>query len=316
MRAIFLAMAVLASCTAYDDSLLAPGSDGEAAGSGGDMVSPNSGGSDVGGGATGGLAGSAASGGSANLDDDASGGSVQPLGDAPSSMSDVASNPDSAPAVDGSSDAASSLQPILHYKFDETSGDVVKDSSGNARTGTVIGTHTWVPGRIGNALSFDGTSAFVVLPIGVVSTLTEVTIATWVQFDENRVWQRIVDFGNNTTVYVFLTPTSDKQKVQLAITTNSNPGQQLLNGTSVLPFATWKHIAVVLDGQTATLYVDGSLESTSAITMRLVDLGITANNWLGRSQYAQDKYFKGQMDDFRVYDRALTAEQIAAIAHP
>jgi uncharacterized protein len=231
-------------------------------------------------------------------------------------MSEVAGSGDAAPEIEGSADGASPLQPILHYKFDETSGNVVSDSSGNARTGTAIGAHTWVAGRIGNALTFDGTSAFVVLPVGVVSTLTEVTIATWVQLDASKVWQRIADFGNNTTVYMFLTPTSNVGKVQLAITTNSNPGQQLLNGTTALPLATWKHIAIVLDGQKASLYVDGTLESTSAVTMRLADLGTTANNWLGRSQYAQDPYFKGQLDDFRIYDRALSAEQLSAIAHP
>jgi hypothetical protein len=115
---------------------------------------------------------------------------------------------------------------------------------------------------------------------------------------------------------MFLSPSSNAGKVQLAITTNSNPGQQLLNSTSMIPLATWKHIAVALDGQTASIYIDGTLESTSAITLKLSDLGTTASNWLGRSQYAQDPYFKGTLDDFRIYDRALTAEQIAAIAHP
>jgi hypothetical protein len=299
----------LTSCAVYNEPSAELDPDGEAAGSrgeGGQGVAGSAGGATVGSG------GSAASGGSMTFDDAAAG--APPVDDAPSSLNETTSSPDSAPEVDGSPDAGP--QPILHYKFDETTGNVVNDSSGNGRNGTAIGTHTWVTGRIGNAMTFDGASAFVVLPIGVVSTLNETTIATWVQLDASRVWQRIADFGNNTTVYMFLTPTSMAGKVQLAITTNSNPGQQLLNGTTVLPLATWKHIAVVLDGQKASLYVDGALESTSAITLRLADLGTTANNWLGRSQYMQDPYFKGQLDDFRIYDRALTAEQVAAIAHP
>jgi uncharacterized protein len=231
-------------------------------------------------------------------------------------MIDVATSGDAAPEGGGSLDAAASPQPILHYKFDETSGNVVNDSSGNARNGTAIGTHTWVAGRIGNALTFDGASAFVALPVGVVSTLSEITIATWVEIDATRVWQRIVDFGNSTTVYMFLTPNSSAGKVQFAITTNSNPGQQLLNGTSTFPTATWKHIAFVFDGQKASLYVDGALESTGAMKLRPADLGTTASNWLGRSEYNQDPYFKGMLDDFRIYDRALTAEQVSLIAHP
>jgi hypothetical protein len=39
----------------------------------------------------------------------------------------------------------------------------------------------------------------------------------------------------------------------------------------------------------------------------------TTNNWIGRSQLAVDPYFKGAFDDFRIYDRALTAAKIVAI---
>ncbi len=308
-----LAMAALTGCTAYDDSLVDPGSNAE---TGGSSALGGRAGAGVAGGTTTGSGGVATTDGSTAMGGDSTDAAASSFVDVPTSMNDETRSRDAAPGPDESSDGASSLQPILHYKFDETSGNVVNDSSGNARTGTVIGTHTWVTGRVGNAMTFDGASAFVVLPIGIVSSLTEMTIATWVQFDANKVWQRIVDFGNNTTVYMFLTPTSMAGTVQLAITTTSNPGQQLLNGTGALPLATWKHIAVVLDGKNASLYVDGALDSTSAVTTRPADLGTTANNWLGRSQYAQDPYFKGQLDDFRLYDRALTAEQIAAIANP
>jgi hypothetical protein len=299
-------------CATYDESLLNPDLDANFGGSGETEAFAAGGGGMSHSGGTTEVAGSGGTDvplppGDASTDD-----LVEAPNDATVVPDDAAANRDEAGAVDGSSDAG--LQPILHYKFDEASGDVAGDASGNARTGTVIGTHTWVAGHTGNALSLDGVSAFVVLPVGVVSALTEATIATWVQVDASRTWQRIVDFGNNTTVYVFLTSTSSTGKIQLAITTNSNPGQQLLNGINELPLSTWKHVAVVLDGQTASLYVDGALESTSAITLRLKDLGTTANNWLGRSQYMQDPYFMGALDDFRIYDRALTAMEVAAIA--
>src|SRR6185295_11449190 len=93
-------------------------------------------------------------------------------GDAPSSMDEVAIYPDVTPSVDDASDSASPLRPILHYKFDETTGNVITDSSGNARAGTVAGTHAWVAGHAGNACAFDGSSAFVSAPASIVSTLT------------------------------------------------------------------------------------------------------------------------------------------------
>jgi hypothetical protein len=306
-------MTALASCAVYNDSLVGPGLDGEVAGSNAEEVTApdDDAGASSAGGSAGGSAGNDDSDATTNLDD-----VVAPSSGDDALANDVATASDVGSPGDGALDGSSMPRPILYYKFDESSGDVVNDSSGNARTGTAIGTHTWVAGRVGNALTFDGAGAFVVLPVGVVSNLTEMTIATWVQVDATKTWQRIVDFGNNTTVYIFLTPTSSTGKIQLAITKTSNPGQQLLNGTTALPLSMWKHVAVVMDGQKASLYVDGALESTSNITMRPADLGTTASNWLGRSQYSQDPYFKGSLDDFRIYDRALTAEQVAAIAKP
>jgi hypothetical protein len=307
-------VAALTSCAVYNDSLVASDLDGEAAGSSTQEVpNPDDDGAASSAGGSLGTAGDSVTSGAAGQNDEAS---TSQGDDAIAVGNDVASNPDDAQPSDAAFDASSMPQPILYYKFDESSGDVVNDSSGNARTGAAIGTHTWTAGHVGNALTFDGASAFVVLPVGVVSTLTEMTIATWVEVDATKTWQRIVDFGNNTSVYIFLTPTSSTGKIQLAITKTSNPGQQLLNGTTTLPLSMWKHVAVVMDGQKAYLYVDGALESTSMITLRPSDLGTTGSNWLGRSQYSQDPYFKGSLDDFRIYDRALTAEQISAIAKP
>jgi hypothetical protein len=49
------------------------------------------------------------------------------------------------------------------------------------------------------------------------------------------------------------------------------------------------------------------------MTLRPSSIGNTANNFIGRSAYAQDPYFSGLVDDFRVYNRALTAAEITAL---
>ena len=49
------------------------------------------------------------------------------------------------------------------------------------------------------------------------------------------------------------------------------------------------------------------------MTLRPSDLGNTANNWIGRSAFTADPYFDGLVDDFRVYNRALTAAEITAL---
>ena len=182
----------------------------------------------------------------------------------------------------------------------------VLDSSGNDHNGTISGGVTWVAGRKGNAIKLDGVNGFVLLPTGIVSALTDMTLATWVQLEVAADWQRIIDFGNNRTVQMFLVPQNKETGVmRFVLTTAGKAGQQLVNGPSPLPVGVWKHVAVVLKGATASLYVDGaSVASMGGFTLHPSSMGSTTNSWIGRSQNSADPYFKGMFDDFRIDDRA------------
>jgi hypothetical protein len=75
------------------------------------------------------------------------------------------------------------------------------------------------------------------------------------------------------------------------------------------------HLAVTLSGSVARLYMDGALVgSRDDVTLAPYQLGVTRQNWLGRSQYAADPYFQGRLQDFRLHAGALTDSQIAALA--
>jgi hypothetical protein len=149
-----------------------------------------------------------------------------------------------------------------------------------------------------------------------------VTIAAWVLVRTNQSWQRVFDFGvNSTGAYMFLTTNqimTAPSSVRFAITTAGNANEQVINMTTpgTLSLNTWHHLVVVLPAgatYTGTLYIDGTLAgSNAAMTLHPSNLGATANNFLGRSQF-QDPLFNGQIDDFRVYRRALTLAEITAL---
>jgi hypothetical protein len=70
----------------------------------------------------------------------------------------------------------------------------------------------------------------------------------------------------------------------------------------------------VLGATGGTLYVNGVAVTTStAVVLRPMALGASTNNWIGRSQYAADPYFDGEIDEFRIYSQALTASEITTI---
>jgi hypothetical protein len=222
------------------------------------------------------------------------------------------------------------------YQMDETSGTTAADSSGHGRTAALMamngGTAAFsTTHKVGTgALNLTSTSAtlggFAIVPASLqtMGATTEITIACWVNVRNARLWERVFDFGSSSTgAYMFLT-THEQQTTpnapRFAITTSGNAGEQAINMTTpaALSLNTWHHLAVVLAAgtptYTGTLYIDKvAVGSNTAMTLRPSSLASTTNNWIGRSQFAVDPLFDGLIDDFRIYSRALTATEIAAL---
>jgi len=206
------------------------------------------------------------------------------------------------------------------WKLDETTGTTAADSSGNGNDGTLInmGSSKWTTGAVGGALRFDGNNDYVSLPIGsIINSLTNCTIAEWVNWDGGSSWQRIWDFGSSESVNMFLTVNNgDTGTPRFAITISGWTDEDQVTAPDVLTGG-WHHIAVTIDADNSvhSLYIDGELvDENTSLRYTPSDLGSTTRNRLGRSQYSADPYFDGTLDDVRIYDRALSDEEITQLA--
>jgi hypothetical protein len=172
-----------------------------------------------------------------------------------------------------------------------------------------------VPGEIGNALKLSGNGDYVQLPASIVSGLSDFTVSAWVNPSANSAWSRVFDFGTGTNDYMFLTLSAGGGPLRFAITTSGNGAEQQLTAPGTLPLNTWSHVAVTLSGSTGTLYINGTPVATNAsMTLHPSDLGATSQDWIGRSQFNGDPALNGTVDDFQIYDHALSGAQIAALA--
>jgi hypothetical protein len=172
-----------------------------------------------------------------------------------------------------------------------------------------------VPGEIGNAVPLSGNGEYVNLPSGIVSGLHDFTVSAWVNPSANTAWSRVFDFGTGTNNYMFLTLSAGGGPVRFAITTSGNGAEQQLNAPGNLPLNTWSHVAVTLSGSTGTLYVNGQPVATNSnMTLNPAALGVTNQNWIGRSQFSADPFLAATVDDFQIYDHALSAAEVAALA--
>jgi len=217
-----------------------------------------------------------------------------------------------APAIVGASDPGKTGL-VAWYTMD----DNVQDSSGRNYHGTLTGDSGYSAGYSGKALNFNGSSTFVTLPIGpLMPTLNDVTVATHVNFSGGSgSWQRVFDFGSDSTVYMFLCPRqSTGGPMRFAIRTAA-VGEQIVDSPAAISLG-WHHMAVSIDSKTMrmTLYLDGEQVGQAATTLLPKDLGNTTQNWLGRSQYTADAYFSGMLDEFRIYNRVLSAQEVRYLA--
>ncbi|HEX6429144.1 MAG TPA: LamG-like jellyroll fold domain-containing protein, partial [Niastella sp.] len=226
-------------------------------------------------------------------------------------------------AVDGATEHAQSLAVAAnpnagqygYWKFNEASGTKAIDAWG-ANHATLATTATRSAGYGGQALKLDGTAnAYATMPVGIVKSLTDFTISTWVKMDAITTWMRVFDFGSGTGTYMFLSVqaslASGKSTIRYAIK-NNNSAEQTVNFADTFKLNTWKHLAITQTGNTCRLYINGKLVATNTnVSFKPATLGNTTQNYIGKSQY-NDPMLKGSVDEFKIYSRALSLAEIAA----
>jgi hypothetical protein len=218
------------------------------------------------------------------------------------------------------------IGPVLEYNFDAGLGLTILDSSGNLLNGA-LSVAAWAPqGRNGAAISLSGgllPTTHVTVPAGPFKNATATTIAAWVKLSANEPWNRIFDFGGTgvgaATRFMFLTPNVGGG-LRFSYFGGAPEREATLTTTATLPLDVWKHVAVTLaqNGDQA-IYVDGfpAAKGASGLVIPPSELEpLGAASWLGKSRFDSDSGFAGQMDEFKIYDRVLSAAEIATLAFP
>jgi glucose/arabinose dehydrogenase/PKD repeat protein len=191
------------------------------------------------------------------------------------------------------------------WSFDEASGTSAADASGSGNTGTISGAAR-TAGRYGGALSFDGVNDWVTVNDANSLDLTNrMTLEAWVRPTALGDWRTVLlKERPGHLAYALYGSTDNNRPAGHVFTT----GDIALGGPSVLPANTWSHLAFTYDGATTRLYVNGTQVATAALTGNaVVSTGLLRIG--GNSVWGE--WFSGAIDEVRIYNRALTATEIA-----
>jgi hypothetical protein len=140
------------------------------------------------------------------------------------------------------------------------------------------------------------------------------TIEAWFTSKSNGQFARVFDFGQRGQGYLFFTVDEGNDTARAAISNNDWMDETTARSDSTVNDGKPHMVAVVIDAaaKRLRLYIDGKQHGDSEpLGNNTLENIKGANHWLGRSLYENDPAFTGTIDELRIYDTALTADDIA-----
>ena len=199
---------------------------------------------------------------------------------------------------------------VAHLSFDENSGNVAHDISGNGNDGTLNGDPQWVAGLISGALDFDGNGDYVEIPRIVQD---DFTLAAWIKTDtpglslgnqgyqgSGLIWSDVAGVANDFILAVLGT------KLSFFC---GNPDTSVNSDTDIVT-GQWVHVVATRSAQDRqiSIYINGQLEKTIAHSnsgpLNALDTIAIGGNVL------DSRYYTGLIDDVRLYDHALSLAEV------
>jgi hypothetical protein len=210
-----------------------------------------------------------------------------------------------------------------YWKFDEGSGTTVSDASNNGagyENNLITTNAAWVPGKTGSALKYNGTAGSYSYSAGrAVNTSQSFTVSAWVKLDDLNAYQAVVgQSGTNRPGFQIRYSPDVKAWIfglNKADTTDALT-EWTYQGNSVTQTGKWTLVTGVYNNDTKQIqiYVDGKL--TGARTFTGVPWDATGHVTVGTYEQngAATHFFNGTIDNVQLWQRALTASQVSAMA--
>ena len=193
------------------------------------------------------------------------------------------------------------------FSFDDTT-----DATGNGHNLTLSGSATLGTGHDGSGTAFEMNGSSGSGEIEGLVTGGAMSVSSWVRYDNfNQNYVRVFDFGDGQSNNNILLARNNSE-LRLHIVNDENTGGFQLGVPGFFTVGEWVHItATIADDGTISIYKNGELAGEAAGIVPTEK--VRSNNYIGKSNWSQNGYLDGAIDEFAVYSKALSAAEVQAV---
>jgi hypothetical protein len=213
--------------------------------------------------------------------------------------------------------ATNPIPNIAYWNFDESSGTIAHDISGNDNDGTLQNGPIWVNGKYGEALRFDGVDDFLLVNDSSSLHISQaVTVEAWIYLptgaDYSGAGKIVSKAASNGGTNLDFGIWNNSCHVDFGVGTDGGVGAPIMISNEAVPRNTWTHVAGTYNGSLMAIYINGILDSTHSWTE-----GIDTDNGrpltIGKGNFypwSNEFWLNGTIDDVRIYNYARNQSQI------
>ncbi|MBS3081296.1 S8 family serine peptidase, partial [Candidatus Pacearchaeota archaeon] len=196
---------------------------------------------------------------------------------------------------------------VSHWPFENNYNDNIGNNHGS-----VNGNPVFSEGEVGKSLKFDGNDYIKIAPNKNLDLQKAFTISVWINAESSSSFQTILakeqDSSEGWSNRNFWFALWDNGKLTLKFSSLSNNNDCEIIGGSDLRNKGWKHVVGVYDGSNCKIYVDGGLVGSDAVSGKPEGIGHPL--LIGLESNYRKRGFKGAIDEVKIWDRALSDEEI------
>lgn len=203
-----------------------------------------------------------------------------------------------------------------YWPLDEGAGTTAVDWSGNGNHGTLIGNPAWADGLYGGALSFNGGAQCVDCGAAAADVTGDFTLATWIKLAPANGGQylgiggRLMYTGSVYQGFALVRHSGNALRLWVG-DGSADLAKSAVSSDVQYTDLEWHHVAGTHEGQTNRLFVDGKKQGGSSLVAVVPSTGFFH---IGRQYSSQaDRVFNGLIDDVRVYNKAMTEDQVKQV---